>query len=229
MKRRAIVMAVGVLLLSGIGVAAPEPAPEKAPSIDDMIRAGGKAYERKDYPKALEAFQKVVAALQEKVGTSLAQCLPEPPKGWTASEVKVDTVGHSGGGQAMSVTHVSRAYTRTSDKRVVKASLTNMPARIAPIQQMIRARREMEKAAKANPMLADLMKAQQNQKTTFFEKDGWQFMITETVAPKKSAGLTGSTGGVMLQLDCEGGDAAGLREFLDLFDLKGIAKAAGVS
>jgi hypothetical protein len=68
---------------------------------------GLEAYQANDYKVAIEELKYAVAQIQEKLNAANNTLLPDPPAGWTASEVENASAGMAmmGGG-----THMSRSY-----------------------------------------------------------------------------------------------------------------------
>ncbi len=94
-----------------------------ADEIEDQIKLGLEAYQQADYKGAIDELNYAIAQIREKLNAQQSVLLPEPPEGWTASEVKNDSAAMAmmGGG-----TNMSRTYTR-GDEEVEIRIMANSP------------------------------------------------------------------------------------------------------
>lgn len=92
-----------------------------ADEVTDQIESGMKAYNDKDYKLALEELKFATAQIQELANKENSALLPDALKGWTADEVKAQSMQMLGGGSMF-----SRSYNR-GDERLKIELAANSP------------------------------------------------------------------------------------------------------
>ena len=187
-------MILGLLLVSPISVSADE--------VEDQIRQGLQAYQSQDYRAAVDELNYAIAYIQEKLNSKNSKLLPEPLKGWTASEIE----NASGAMSMMGMgSHMSRSYQHGNER--IEISITAGSPMVAGALAMIN-----------NPMM---LSGNPNMKPFRYhhikgikEVSGQRIEITLAIA-----------GQIMIQLSGSNTGEAVIKQYLDAMNFDAIKKS----
>ena len=219
MRRKwALIGLVAVFAAAAFAIAADKgeakAAPKKADKVLELIEQGRQAYLKEDHQAALGAFQKVVAELHDRVALSLGAFFPNPPEGWTATEIRIDSTA----GPGLPMTELTRTYMPTADKLEVKAVLGVMavPWGVLSPRGMMEA--EMNSGA---------LQATPDLKVTVKEEGAWSIITMVRTGDPPSVSIMGACDPLMLWITSRSAEDGPTRRLLEMFDLNGLAAAVG--
>ena len=194
-----------VLLITSLALTMTQASRLSADEITEQINTARDAYERGELQTSIQGLQFVIAAIQERVNSSLLQLLPPPLDGWTAEAPEVI----AGGMATMIVgTQLSRKYSRSDDAHLEIKLTANSP--FMPMMTMMF----------SNPLL---LQSQAN--TRLYTHAGRRGIVKEDPSVKHWEISLMGEGNLLIQVEGTGIDKLEAEAYLKAIDIVAVEKA----
>lgn len=194
-----------VLFITSLALTMTQASRLSADEITEQINTARDAYERGELQTSIQGLQFVIAAIQERVNSSLLQLLPAPLDGWTAEAPEVI----AGGMATMIVgTQLSRKYSRPDDAHLEIKLTANSP--FMPMMTMMF----------SNPLL---LQSQAN--TRLYTHAGRRGIVKEDPSVKHWEISLMGEGNLLIQVEGTGIDKLEAEAYLKAIDIVAVEKA----
>lgn len=194
-----------VLFITSLALTITQAGSLQADEITDQINTARTDYERGELQSSIQGLQFAIAAIQERVNSSLFKLVPAPLAGWTADEPEVI----SGGMATMIVgTQLSRKYHRMEEASLEIRLIANSP--FMPMMTMMF----------SNPML---LKSEPN--TRIYTHAGRRGIVKEEPAAKHYEINLMGEGNLLIQIEGTGIDKGDAEAYLKAIDIPAAEKA----